>query len=83
LGSLFFRNCLSGSTINIGNVSANVSAGGDVVGGDKITTTTPTDPNSSQAQLEAALEQWRKEMQNIIATLDDEDPDAGSGADRL
>jgi hypothetical protein len=55
---------ISGSSINIGgSISANVTAGGDIVGGDKITTTSvPADPNSPQAILEAALVQWRQEV---------------------
>lgn len=65
---------ISGSTINIGNVDADVKAGGDIVGGDKTTTTTSTTGGgSAQAQLEAALTQWRQEMQAIINKLDDED----------
>jgi hypothetical protein len=63
---------VSGSTITIGNVSTNVSAGGDVVGGDKITTTS-TSGDSAQMQLEAALDQWRQQLQAIINKLDDED----------
>ena len=72
IGGVNFDN-VSGSPITIGNISANVSAGGDIVGGDKITTTTPTDSNSPEAQLEAALTQWRQELQTIISRLDDED----------
>ena len=67
---------VSGSTINIGNVNAGVSAGGDIVGGDKITTTTstgPSDPAQAQAQLEAALAQWRQEIEANIAALSDLD----------
>ncbi len=65
---------ISGSTINFGgNVEANVQAGGDIVGGDKITRETPADPNSPQAQLEVALAQWQSELESIIAKLDDED----------
>jgi len=63
---------VSGSTITIGNVSTNVSAGGDVVGGDKITTTS-TSGDSAQMQLEAALDQWRQQLQAIINKLDDKD----------
>lgn len=68
---------ISGSTLNIGgSVSANVQAGGDIVGGDKITYAAPaasTAPNSAQAQLEAALAQWHTELKAIIAKLEDED----------
>ena len=67
---------ISGGSISTGNIDASVEAGGDIVGGDKITTTTqvaPTGPDSPQAILETALEQWRKEMQPLIARLSDED----------
>jgi hypothetical protein len=67
---------ISGGSISVGNIDASVKAGGDIVGGDKITTTTqvaPTGPDSPQAILEAALEQWRKEIQPLIARLSDED----------
>ena len=64
---------VSGSTITIGNVSTNVSAGGDVVGGDKTTTITSTRGDSAQIQLEAALAQWWQELQAIINKLADED----------
>jgi len=60
---------VTGSTISIGNVSTEVNAGGDIVGGDKVTTS--GDP--AQMQLEAALDQWRQELQPIINKLDDED----------
>ncbi|GAB4458252.1 MAG: hypothetical protein Kow0031_38770 [Anaerolineae bacterium] len=62
---------ISGSTINIGNIAANVTAGGDVVGGDKITTTAA--PDSPQAQLTAALAQWQQQVEAILSRLDDED----------
>ena len=64
---------ISNSTITIGNISANVEAGGDIVAGDKITTMAPIDPSAAQAQLEAALAQWRTELEAIIAALDDGD----------
>jgi hypothetical protein len=72
MGGLNLSN-ISGSTITIGNVSANVSAGGDIVGGDKTTITTSTGGDTAQAQLEAALAQWRQTLQTIINRLDDED----------
>jgi hypothetical protein len=66
---------VSGSNITIGNVSADVSAGGDIVGSDKIIGTAPTTPtdDSFQMQLETALVQWRQEVRTIIDGLDDED----------
>lgn len=65
---------ISGSSINIGNISANIKAGGDVVGGDKISTTAPPAPSSSpQARLEAALSAWQQALQPLINMLDDED----------
>lgn len=76
IGGVNFSN-ISGSSINIGgNVSANVSAGGDIVGGDKITTTAPsTGSDSPQAQLEAALARWRQEIEAKIAALTELDDD--------
>lgn len=76
IGGVNFSN-ISGSSINIGgNVSANVSAGGDIVGGDKITTTAPAPGSDSpQAQLKAALAQWRHEIEAKIAALSDLDDD--------
>jgi len=73
IGGVNFSN-ISGVSMNIGgHVSANVQAGGDIVGGDKITQEAPADPNSPQAHLEAALAQWRTELEAILARLDDED----------
>ncbi|MCB0227234.1 MAG: hypothetical protein KDI02_26295 [Anaerolineae bacterium] len=69
---------VSGSTINIGNVSANVNAGGDIVAGDKITTHTTSgavDPADVQAQLEAALAQWRQELATLLEQSHDLDSD--------
>jgi hypothetical protein len=63
----------SGSTIIVGNTSANVSADGDIVGGDKITTTAPGDNDSPQTQLEAALAKWRQEVDAIVKKLSDQD----------
>jgi hypothetical protein len=60
---------VSGSTITIGNVSTDVSVGGDIVAGNKITTS--GDP--AQVQLEAALDRWRQALQPLIDRLDDED----------
>ncbi len=73
IGGVNFSN-ISGGSINIGgNVSADVQAGGDIVGGDKITHESPAESNSPQAQLETALAQWRTELAAIITKLDDED----------
>jgi hypothetical protein len=72
IGGFNFGN-ISGSTITIGNIVANVSAGGDVVGGDKITTAAPIAPDSGQAQLAAALIQWQQQVEAVIATLEDDD----------
>lgn len=69
---------VSGSTITIGNISANVNAGGDIVAGDKITTNTTSgavDPADVHAQLAAALAQWRQELEAQIAALSDLDDD--------
>jgi hypothetical protein len=67
---------VSGGSFRAGDISADVEAGGDIVGGDKIVQPAPADPNSPQAQLEAALAQWRQELQAIINKLDDEDDQA-------
>ena len=64
---------VTGSTINMGNVSANVSAGGDIVGNDKSTTSGFADPNSPHVQLEVALSHWQQRLQIIIDNLYDED----------
>ena len=66
---------ISGGSFSVGNFDASAKAGGDIVGRDKITTdqATPGAPDSPQAVLEAALEQWRKEMQPLFARLSDED----------
>jgi hypothetical protein len=72
LGGVNLSN-VSGSAITIGHISANVNAGGDVVGGDKTTTATPAAPDSPQAQLEAALAQWQQQVEAIINKLDDDD----------
>ena len=65
---------VSGSTITIGHVSANVSAGGDIVGGDKNVTIAPaTGLASPPAQLESALARWQEAVQVLIGRLDDED----------
>ncbi len=67
---------ISDSTIHIGgSISTDVKAGGDIVGRDKITRQTLTDPNSAQAQLEAALAKWQTELEAKIATLSDLDDD--------
>ncbi|MCB9079271.1 MAG: hypothetical protein H6631_16850 [Anaerolineaceae bacterium] len=81
---------VSGSTITIGNVSANVNAGGDIVGGNKITTHITAgagSPVDVQAQLTAALAQWRVELEAQIATLsnldDDEKDELKEKADKV
>lgn len=63
---------ISGSTLTIGNVDASVKAGGDVVGRDKITATS-TDADPAQAELLAALVQWRQAVEAKIAALPDLD----------
>lgn len=73
---------ISGSTINIGNVDASVKAGGDVVGGDKITSTTSTGGDSAQAQLEAALTQWREELATVLEQAQDLDSDDKAYAEK-
>ena len=66
----------SGGSFRAGDISADVKAGGDIVGGDKIVQQAPPDPNSPQAHLDAALAQWRQELQAVIDKLDDEDDQA-------
>jgi hypothetical protein len=80
IGRVNISNISRNSSVSFGNFSSDIKAGGDITFGDKITTTTtygasasPTDPNSPQVKLEAALDQWRWEMKVIIAKLDDED----------
>ncbi|MCB0191388.1 MAG: hypothetical protein KDJ65_05540 [Anaerolineae bacterium] len=77
IGGLNFGN-ISGSTINIGNVSADVNAGGDIVGGNKVTTTITSGSTSQgdvQAQLEAALVKWRQELTAVLEQSRDLDSD--------
>ncbi|MEM7031224.1 MAG: CHAT domain-containing protein [Chloroflexota bacterium] len=64
-------------TVSIGNITSNVSAGGDVVGGNKIVTTTtttnaPSGPNPQQV-LNEALTEWKKEVETILEALADID----------
>lgn len=60
--------------VNLSNVSSStITAGGDIVGRDKITASVTTDLNLPQSQLGAALMQWRQELETIISKLDDED----------
>lgn len=69
---------ISGGSINIGgNVSADVQAGGDVIGGDKVVQQAPTPQadDSPQAALEAALAQWRQEVETLLKKVDDLDED--------
>lgn len=69
---------ISGGSISIGgNISADVQAGGDVVGGDKIVQQAPTphEGDSSQATLEAALAQWRQEVETLLKKIHDLDED--------
>ncbi|MCB0212289.1 MAG: hypothetical protein KDJ52_23310 [Anaerolineae bacterium] len=81
---------VSGSTITIGNVSANLNAGGDIVGGDKVTThitSGAVDQGDVQTRLEAALDKWRQELEAKIATLadldDEEKNDLKKQADKV
>jgi hypothetical protein len=73
IGGVNFGNT-SGGTINIGgNVQSEVSAGGDIVGGDKIVNQTGS--NAAQEDLVAALVEWRQELDEVLAKAADLDED--------
>lgn len=76
IGGVNFSN-ISGGSINIrGNVSANVQAGGDIVGRDKIVQKSPAAENDSvQATLQIAFAQWQREIETKIAALSELDED--------
>jgi hypothetical protein len=67
---------ISGGSINVGgNISANVQAGGNIVGGDYIANQTPAEAGSAQAILEAALAQWKQEVDATLEKANDLDKD--------
>lgn len=68
---------ISGGTITVGNISANVAAGGDIAAGGKSVTSTEAAPSDSpQAHLLAALAQWQQHIEakiDALTALDDEE----------
>ena len=68
---------ISDSSITIGSISTNVTAGGDIVGGDKVVTSSPAAPTGSvQVVLQAALARWQLQVEariNALTGLDDDE----------
>ena len=74
IGSVNFSG-ISGGSISIGgDVATNIQAGGDIVGRDKVVQQTGGS-DSPQAVLEAALVEWRKELDTVLDQAGDLDED--------